>query len=296
MSQTGMQGVVAGGLLRGFSFFCTTPLTILLEGSPDDGSLPASGLVLRLFAGIGRPESGQVFTFGLDPAADSSVRRSVALLGDPVLLDDEPADAARDLAKVRGVTTDLQPLIANAANSAGLRALSDAVANAAEARLVLVAFPESYLHARDEVLRTVQRALDRGAQVILATRSLDEVLAFAPDDRAVAVIVAGGVAAATAPAHALPWAVPSDGLPTRLVRVLVGGNGATGLAAELLADELVASTLSSIEPVSPEELRVHTRDPRAVSRAIAARAKAGLEVRALTVFGATAAELLGGMR
>lgn len=308
-----MQGVVAGGLLRGFSYFCTTPLTILLEGGPDDGSLSASSLILRLFAGIGRPQSGQVFTFGADPAADAALRRRVALLGDPVLLDDEPLETARAIARLRGVSEDEVSPLLGADDPAGRRALCDALANVAEARLVLLAFPERYGPARDAVLATVRAALERGAQVIVATRSLDEVLAFAPDDRALAVIVAGGVAAAAAPAHGLPWAAPTDGLRTRLVRVLLGGpahgahgsEGAAGaagrtaaarLASELLSDEHVASSIASIEPVSPEELRVHTRDPRAVSRAVAARAKEGLEVRAMTVYGATTAELLGGQR
>lgn len=291
-----MQGVVAGGVLRGFSFFSTTPLTIFLEGSPDDGSLPASALALRLFAGVGRPQSGKVLTLGVEPTSDAALRRSIALLGDPVLLDDEPADTARAIASVRGVGEDLNALIANAVDLPGRRALTDALANAANARLVLLSFPERYLDpaARDDALSTVRAALDRGAQAMIATRSLDEVLAFAPDDRALAVIVAGGVAAAVAPAHALPWATPSDGQRTRMVRVVV--SGAARLASELLADEAVAPTLASIEPVSAEELRLHTRDPRAVARAIAARAKDGLEVRALSVHGASAAELLGGMR
>jgi len=314
MSQTGLQGVVAAGALRGFSYFCTTPLTILLEGSPDDGSLPASAVILRLLAGIGRPQSGHVFTLGVDPTTDASLRRSVALLGDAVLLEDEPADTAHVVARLRGVTADLAPLIANAHDSSGRRALCDTLANASSARLVLLSFPERYLdpHARDAVLSTVRAALDRGAQAIVATRSLDEVLAFAPDDRAIdskgesagvlparrpiAVIVANGVAAAAAPAHALPWAAPVDGLRTRVVRVVVGANGAAKLGSELLADEAVASTLTAVEPLSAEEVRFHTRDPRAVARAIAARAKDGLDVRSLTVFGATAAELLGGMR
>ncbi len=295
MSQTGLQGVVAGGVLRGFSFFLSTPLTILLEGGADDGSLPASALVLRLLAGIGRPDSGRVFVFGSDPAVDASLRRRIALLGDPVLLEDEPLDTARVLARVRDVPVDaVEPLLA-AKGAAGRRALGDALANAAEARLVLVAFPERYGAERDALLGSVLGALSRGATVVIATRTLDEVLAFASDDRALAVLVAGGVAAACAPAHALPWAAPTDGLRTRVVRVVTDG-AAARLAAALLVDDSVAASLASVEPVSADELRVHTRDPRAVSRAVAARAKGGLPVRAMTVHGATAAELLGGAR
>lgn len=291
-----MQGVVAGTALRGFSFFCTTPLTILLDGGPDDGSLPASALVLRLFAGIARPSAGRVFTFGVDPAADASIRRGVALLGDPALLEDEPAETARDLAKLRGVTAELGAAIASATDGPGRRALSDLVANPRAARLVLLSFPERYLDrdAREAALGEVRAAVDRGAHAIIATRSLDDVLAFAPDDRALAVIVAGGLNAAVAPAHALPWATPYDGQRARLVRVVC--EEAKRLTIDLLHDQAINDALVSIEPVSAEEVRFYTRDPRALSRAIAARAKDGFAIRALNVYGASAAELVGGMR
>ncbi|MBI2392752.1 MAG: hypothetical protein HYV09_24415 [Deltaproteobacteria bacterium] len=307
MSGTGFQGVVAGGAngaagaLRGFSFFFNTPLTVLVDAAPDDGSPSAAALALRLLAGIGRPRSGRVFVFDADPAADPALRRAIALLGDPVLLGaedtaDDPAGSARALAAVRDVPlTTVEPLLADT-SSEGRRALADALANVERARLVLLSFPERYVDAtaRDAVLSRVRGAVERGAQAVIATRTLDQVLAFAPDDGAVGVILANGVAAAAAPAHALPWAVPADGLRTRAVRVVV--SGAAKLAAELLADESVAKALTLIEPISSDEVRFHTRDPRALARAIGARAKEGLPVRALTVLGATAAEVLGGYR
>jgi hypothetical protein len=65
------------------------------------------------------------------------------------------------------------------------------------------------------------------------------------------------------------------------------------LAADLLADGEVAASIVQAETISPTELRVRTRDPRAVARAIGARAKEGLQVRALDVAGATTSELAG---
>jgi hypothetical protein len=290
MNITGLQNVVAGGVLRGATFSCSTPLTILL----DDGDVSAAALTLRLFAGIARPQSGRVLTFGVDPASDAGIRRDVALLGDPALLSaDDARDEAPRIAAVRSVDLSRE-LLADADSFEGRRALGDALANDARARLVLISFPEHYVEGRDAILNRGRAALDRGARVIVATRALDDVLSLAADDRAVGIILARGVAAATAPAHALPWAVAADGLRTRVVRVVVG-EGSAKLAAELLSSD-VASSLALIEPISAEEVRFHTRDPRAVAKAIASRAKDGLDVRALTIMGAPVAELLGGFR
>jgi hypothetical protein len=269
-----LQGVVAGGLLRGFTLTFER-LTILIDDGDD-----AAGLVLRLLAGIERPASGRVRVFDVDPASDAALRRDIALLGDPALIAGDE-EIARDVARVRGVELG---------NVTGLRALGDAVANDARARLVLVSYPERYVDQRDAILGRARAALDRGASVVIATRMLDDVLSIASDERAMGVVVARGVVAAAAPAHALPWAIPMDGTRTRVIRVVV--EGAAKFSADLLSDEAVASTLALIEPLSSEEVRLHTRDPRALAKAIAERAKSGAPIRAMTVVGATTAELV----
>jgi len=289
MNITGFQNVVAGGVLRGATFSCSTPLTILI--GEDDAAL----LALRLFAGIARPSSGRVLVSGVEPSLDPALRREIALLGDPALLSDDGArDEAVRIAEVRSVALSNE-LLAAADTFEGRRAIADALANGARAKLVLISFPEAYVEGRDALLARARAALDRGAQVIVATRALDDVLSLAADDRATGVILARGVAAATAPAHALPWAIPADATHTRIVRVVVN-DGSAKLAAELLSDAEIAATLALIEPISSDEVRFHTRDPRAVARAIARRAKDGLAVRAITVMGAPVAELLGGFR
>jgi len=291
---TGLQNVVAGGVLRGATFACSTPLTIVLDDA-EDAPVSAALLTLRLLAGIARPNSGRVLTFGIDPASDPIVRRDVALLGDPALLSEEAArHEAPHIAAVRGVSLPNE-LLAAADTFEGRRALGDALANDGHAKLVLVSFPERYVEGRDAILSRARTALDRGAMVVVATRALDDVLSLASDDRAVGVILARGVVAATAPAHALPWAAAADGARTRVVRVVVS-DGSAKLAAALLADDDIAPSLALIEPISTEEVRFHTRDPRALAMAIARRAKDGLAVRALSVMGAPVAELLGGLR
>lgn len=268
------QGVVAGGLLRGFTLTFER-LTILVDDGDD-----AAGLVLRLLAGIERPASGRVRVFDLDPASDPALRRDIALLGDPALIAGDE-ELARDVARVRGV--DL------GANT-GARDVADALANDARARLVLLSYPERYLDRRDAVLARARAALDRGAAVVVATRAIDEVLSLASDERAMGAIVARGVVAAAAPAHALPWAIPMDGTRTRVVRVVV--DGAAKFTAGLLDDETIAPSLALIEPLSSDEIRIHTRDPRALAKAIGERAKNGAAIRALTVIGASASELI----
>jgi hypothetical protein len=222
------------------------------------------------------------------------MRRDIALLGDPALLSEDGArDEAPRIAAVRGVELK-QELLATADSFEGRRALSDAHANDTRALLVLISFPENYVDGREAILTRARAALDRGAQVIIATRALDDVLSLAADDRAMGIMLARGVVAASAPAHALPWAIPADGTRTRIVRVVLR-EGSARLAAELLGSE-VGPSLALIEPISDEEVRFHTRDPRALARAIASRAKDGLPVRALTVMGAPVTELLGGFR
>lgn len=269
---TALRGVVAGGLLRGITLTFER-LTIVV----DDGD-ESAGLVLRLLAGIQRPSSGRVLVNDVDPARDAALRRDIALLGDTALLDDDHG-LAREMAALRGVELD----------GSNARAMADSLANDTRAKLVLLAYPERYLHERDLMLTRARAALDRGASVVIATRSLDDVLSVASDHRAVGAILARGVAAAIAPAHALPWAIPLDGTRTRVVRVVV--DGAAKLAADLLNDEAVSPTLALIEPLAADEVRIHTRDPRAVARAIAERAKSGLAVRAMTVIGAAPTEL-----
>lgn len=269
-----LQGVTSGTLLRGFT--ATFERVTFLVDEGDD----AAGLVLRLVAGIERPASGRVLIDNVDPATDAALRRDIALLGDAALLGDDE-ELAKDLARVRGVELG---------DAKGPRALCDALANDARARVVLLAYPERYLDARDAILARARAAVGRGASLIVATRTLDDVLSLAIDDRAMGVIISRGVAAAIAPAHALPWAVHTEGTSTRIVRVLV--DGAARLSADLLNDERIAPTLALIEPLSADEVRFHTRDARALARAIGERAKNGLAVRALYVIGAAPSELV----
>ncbi|MGZ3450835.1 MAG: hypothetical protein ACXVEF_14630 [Polyangiales bacterium] len=284
---------VVQGPLRGFTFGCPTPITILLDSDPVDAR--SGAIALRLLAGILPPASGRVLALGGDPMRDPALRRSIALLGDPALLEGagDPLAMARELAAVRGVS-----LQANERTE--VRALADAIANASRARLVLAAYPEDYLEteARKALFSELRSAIERSVPVVIATRSLDEVLALSPDDRALAGVIRDGVIVASAPAHALPWSLPWDASTTRLVRVVLAESDASPppsarLAADLLADETVGASIAQAEPVSATELRLRTRDPRALARAIAARAKDGLDVRALTVIGATAAEMAG---
>lgn len=302
MTRTWLRGVVSGGVLHGLTLDCATPLTILVDVEPDAGRVGAAAHALRVLAGIEVPRSGEARALGADPAHDPALRRRIALLGDDALLppgDDDLLSTGDRLARARGVSIDRASL-AELEGATLRRALADRVANDAAASLLLVSHPERYLApgARDAVLARARAALDRGAQVVIATRRLDEVLAFAPDDRASAAVIARGVVTAVSPAHALPWALGPEGVATRIVRVVVEdaperaiGESAR-LASELLADPEIAPRVASVEPLDRSELRVAARDPRAVVRAIARRAKDGLEVRALVVL----SDVAGGLR
>jgi hypothetical protein len=281
---------VVRGPLRGFTLSCPTPITILLDAGPLEAR--SGAVALRLLAGIERPSSGRVLTLGADPSIDASLRRSIALLGDPALLEgvDDPTSLAEELAAIRSVSL----------RGGDARALADQLAKADSARIVLVAYPEDYVEgeARRVLFSSIRNAIERSVPVVIATRSLDEVLALSPDDRALAGVIRDGVVVTTAPAHALPWSLPWDANTTRLVRIVLGDDDASPppaarLAAELLADDTVGGSIAQAEPITKVELRLRTRDPRAVARAIAARAKKGLDVRALTVIGASAAEMAG---
>jgi hypothetical protein len=223
---------------------------------------------------------------------DASLRKSIALLGDPALLEgvEHPRSLAEELAAIRSVTLQ----------GGDTRALADRLAKADSARIVLCAYPEDYVEgeARRALFSSIRAAIERSVPVVVATRSLDEVLALSPDDRALAAVIRDGVVVSSAPAHALPWSLPWDANTTRLVRVVLADDDASPppaarLAAELLSDEAIGGSIAQAEPVTKLELRLRTRDPRAVARAIAARAKKGLDVRALTVIGASAAEMAG---
>lgn len=302
MSDTSLVSVVAEGGVRGVTFTCRAAITILLDADPYDGSIGVGGRVLRLLAGIAAPASGTVRVLGHDPHTGPALRRDIALLGDPALLegDDDVASLARIVSDVRSVPWP-EPE-GDPADFAVRRAWADRLAAADRARLLLVAHPEDYVDPveRDRVLAAIGRARARAARVVVATRSLDVVLSHAPDDDALGVVLAGGVVAGAAPAHALPWAVAPQGVPTRVVQVVVDGEddepAAARLAASLLAETDVAKTIASVDTLSSRELRVHTLDPREVARAIARRAGEGLAVRALTVLGASAADIAGGAR
>jgi hypothetical protein len=281
---------VVQGPLRGFTMHCPTPITILLDSDPLEARSGATAL--RLLAGIMPAASGRVLALGGDPLRDAALRRSIALLGDPALLEgaEDPHAMAAELAVIRGVTLE----------GGDARALADRLANPENARLVLVSHPEDYLEgpARKALFSSIRAAIARSVPVVIATRSLDEVLALSPDDRALAGVIRDGTIVASAPAHALPWSLPWDASTTRLVRVLLAEDDlspppAARLAADLLSDETVGASIAQAEPITKVELRLRTRDPRAVARAIAARAKKGLDVRALTVLGASAAEMAG---
>ena len=233
-----------------------------------------------------------MLTLGGDPMRDPSLRKSIALLGDPALLEgaDDPLTVARDLASVRGTTL----------REGDLRTLADSLAGPSRARLLLAAYPEDYLEpeSRKLLFSELRGAIERSVPVVIATRSLDEVLALSPDDRAIAGVIRDGAIVSTAPAHALPWSLPWNASTTRSIQVVLAATDASPppsarLAADLLSDEIVGGSIAQIETVSPTELRIRTRDPRAIAKAIGARAKAGLDVRALTVDGAAARELAG---
>lgn len=209
--------------------------------------------------------------------------------------------------------------------AAARRAIADQLASADRARLLLVSYPERDVRpgAREAIATAVHATIARGGKVVIATTSLDPWLFLARDcASAIGAILLGGVVLVTGLASTLPWATPVDGTTTRLVRIVLeadpplsappalGGDAATEdeathapadvapfpsarLAASLLSDAAIAAAIASIEPASATELRVHTRDPRALARAIGARAHAGLAVRQLLVQGASATTLAG---
>jgi len=298
---TGFAGVVAGALLRGLTLACTSPITFLFDADIDSGAA-SGGLALRLLAGIGRPKSGRVRALGVDPANDAETRRSIALLGDDVLLDPTLPleEAAAEVAIVRGIDRTKLP---KGEDTFALRKMtSDVLAGPDRARLLLVSYPEHYEEsARDGLLEIVNAALDRKARVVIATGSLDEVLGFAAGADASAALISRGAVVVAGPAHGLPWATPLDGVTTRVVRVVLAqpstesGDPAVPpsarLAADLLSDATVAAHVAMIEPAGPLELRIAARDPRSLARAIASRAHDGLPVRHLSVQGATARTL-----
>jgi hypothetical protein len=266
---------------------------------------------LRLLAGVDRPSAGTVRALGVDPARDPKLRRDIALLGDDALLEETAPleDAVVALAKVRGVASlsTREAVRAVVAESKSItiarKILADRLAAPERARLVLVSHPERWSDdaMRDKLTRAVNDALDRGAQVVLATTRLDDWLHVARSADATAVLLSGGVALAVGPAHGLPWAVPADGAGVRVVRIAVQDDAKTDdeprapaaqrLASDLFSDAEIAPTIVAVETVSPTELRVHTRDPRALSRSIARRAERGLDVRKLIVQGSTAVAL-----
>ena len=282
-----LTSVLVPGVLGGLSLEARSPLTFLVE--PAGGR--AARTIFRLVAGLLRPRNGTVRVDGRDPAHDPSLRREIALLGDPALLADLSEGEVRamlpELAGLRGVTVP--------ALQGSRLPVTDHLAAPHTARVVLLAHPESYTDGalRDAAIAATQAAVARGAQAIVATHRLDTLLALAHGDpTAPAHLLGGGRVALTTPAQFLPWSSPARGGVTRTIHVVC--DGARELAAELLASTLVAPQIASLEPISARELRVHARDPQAVVRAIAGAAHAGRAIEALTVLGASAEELLGG--
>ena len=307
---TALQRVVVGGVLRGLTLALPARLTLLLDADGDVSGVRASAWVLRLLAGVARPSAGTVHALGGDPARSPDLRRSIALLGDDVLLHGAtPLDrAAAELARVRGVDALSTPgavraaIAAAGSLAAGRRAIADRLAAPERARLLLVSHPGRHGDVA-EVRRHVADALARGAQVVVATTQLDDWLHLAHEPDAVAALLVGGALVATGPAHGLPWSIPVDGSTVRLVRVVLDdppraadapatSPPAHRLAAELFADPELASRIAAVETVGRAELRVHTRDPRRLAQSIAARAADGLPVRRLLVHGATASALV----
>ncbi|MBK7397281.1 MAG: hypothetical protein IPJ34_13545 [Myxococcales bacterium] len=79
-----LTSVLVPGVLGGLSLEARSPLTFLVE--PAGGR--AARTIFRLVAGLLRPRNGTVRVDGRDPAHDPSLRREIALLGDPALLAD----------------------------------------------------------------------------------------------------------------------------------------------------------------------------------------------------------------
>lgn len=307
---TGFQHVV-GGPLRGLSLPCAARLTILVDADAESTRLSQAAYALRLLAGIERPRAGKVVALGGDPAARAELRRAIALLGDDVLLDRTAPleEAAAEIAAARGVDALASPtkvaawLDARApgASPSQRRArLADELAAPERARLVLASHPEraGSPEARDAMLAIVRASVRRGARAVVSTSRLDDVLGIAEGVDSFGAILHQGTVLLAGPAHGLPWAIPASGVATRLVRVAVHDDRdpdaappATRLAAELFADPEIAPQLIAVEPIGRAELRLHVRDPRAVGRAIGARAKAGLAVTRLVLHGASPEEI-----
>jgi ABC-type multidrug transport system ATPase subunit len=319
---TGFQHVV-GGPLRGLTLPCVSALTILVDADLGSGAVSPSAYALRLLAGIERPRAGKVLALGGDPAEHAAIRRSIALVGDDVLLDRaSPLDeAASAVAAARGVASLMTPalvrawLAAHAADASPdeqRRRLADAVAGPEQARLLLVSHPERAVDAasRDRQLARVRDAIRRGQRAVVATGRLEEVLGVAEGLDAMGAVLHGGVLLVAGPAHGLPWAISAAGGQTRLMRVAVrderGDPGSASaststssdaapaamrLAAELFADPEIAPAIVAIEPIGRDELRLHVRDPQRVGRAIMARAKAGMAITRLVLHGSSAEEI-----
>jgi ABC-type transport system involved in cytochrome c biogenesis ATPase subunit len=313
---TGFQHVV-GGPLRGLTLPCVTALTILVDADEGGGALSPSAYALRLLAGIERPRAGKVLALGGDPAEHAALRRSIALLGDDVLIDrGSPLDeAASAVAAARGIATLMTPALVRAwlaEHASDLpadeqrRRVADAVAGPDQAQLLLVSHPERALDAasRDRQLGRVRDAVRRGQRTVVATGRLEDVLGVAEGLEAIGAVLHGGVLLVAGPAHGLPWAISSNGAQTRLIRVAVRDDRvahgpdssdapppAMRLAAELFADPEIAPVIVAIEPIGREELRLHVRDPQRVGRAIMARAKAGMAITRLVLHGSSAEEI-----
>ena len=303
----GLAAVASAGVLRGVTLACEAPLTILVDSDADEGGRRAAGQALRLLAGIGRPTAGRVIVFDRDPATDPALRRDIALLGDDVLIDRGRVlpDAAIEIARVRGLTAlttkeGIDALVGKESTpDVARRRVADALAAPERAKLVLASYPERYADpvARDALVEQLRAAIVRGVPVVLATTRLDDWLNLAHDARAHAFILGGGVVVAAGPAHGVPWSLPLDRGATRLVRVLLedealeGAPPAARLAGELLSDAEVSAELAAVEPIGRVELRLHTRAPRELARAIARRAHEGLAIRQMVVHGAPIAAI-----
>jgi hypothetical protein len=301
-----------GGGARGLSLRCSPGLTFVIDsGNRAENARTTAEAFAGLVAGTFAPTSGRVRVLGADPRASAATRRSVAILGAPILLESAGTDRelrrlAFELADARGVdarfvSAALVRHVAEPASRPSATALID-VADAlagADGASVVVAFvndgsPRKQLDSR------VRSALSRGATVVVVVDRIDPWLHLADRADTIAWVVDGGVALGSVLAHQAPWSRASDEAPLRSVRVRFAEARADRSILQRAADAIGAVEVASIDRIDAQTVRISTVDPRAIARAFTAAAKAGVALDELVVEGARAsdvgAQLRGGHR